>query len=68
MRAIDCCEPETTRPCGLALRARDGDRPLVPLDVILPVERPRDQSTIEVLLLRKKITERVIEVQFGLPR
>ena len=56
------------RVSGVALRATEGDDPLIPRDVILPVELPREQSTFELLLTRERITEQKVEVLFTRPQ
>ncbi len=61
-------EPGELHPCGLALRGASGERALVARDVLLPVMKTREDSYFEQVLLRRRVTERVIIVEFGLPQ
>ena len=61
-------DPDGVRVSGVALRATEGEDPLIPRDVILPVELPRKQSTFELLLTRERITEQKVEVLFTRPQ
>lgn len=57
-------DPDGVRVSGVALRALGKGESLIPRDVILPVERPRKQSALELLLTRQRVMEQRVDVVF----